>query len=311
MRKVLAAAATASILALAACGSSSGSELSSIKVTPAKDASTAPEVDIDAPFLTEKDEAVNVVKGDGAEINEGDTISVKSGLYKTIDGLVTSENFTGTATDMVLDDQFKTSMPALYNLLIDSKVGDWIAYSAIESTDSTGAATTPAPGSRAERIIVINVENTTPASTKLSEEETAQLKKDGKLPTVSVKDGTPTITIPKDVEAPEGLVVDVLEEGTTGEAATEESTVKAKYLGVTYADGEKFDGNFDSEATQFGLNQVIKGWTQGLTGLKAGSKVMLTIPADLAYGDSSTSGSPTGTLVFYVELTEVTPPASN
>ncbi len=305
MRKVLAAAATASILALAACGSSSGSDLSDIKVTPAKDASTAPEVSIDAPFLTEKDEAVNVVKGDGAEINEGDTISVKSGLYKTIDGKLTAENFTGQAAPMVLDDQFKQTMPALYNVLIDSKVGDWVAYSAIESTDATGAAKTPEPGSRAERIIVMTIENTTPASAKLSEDETATLKKEGKLPTVSFKDKLPTITIPKDVEAPKGLVVDVLEQGTKGEAATETSTVKAKYLGVTYADGKEFDGNFDAEATQFGLNQVIKGWTQGLTGLKAGSKVMLTIPSDLAYGDSSTSGSPTGTLVFYVELTEV------
>ena len=305
MRKVLAAAATASILALAACGSSSGSDLSDIKVTPAKDASTAPEVSIDAPFLTEKDEAVNVVKGDGAEINEGDTISVKSGLYKTIDGKLTAENFTGQAAPMVLDDQFKQTMPALYNVLIDSKVGDWVAYSAIESTDATGTAKTPEPGSRAERIIVMTIENTTPASAKLSEDETATLKKEGKLPTVSFKDKQPTITIPKDVEAPKGLVVDVLEQGTKGEAATETSTVKAKYLGVTSADGKEFDGNFDAEATQFGLNQVIKGWTQGLTGLKAGSKVMLTIPSDLAYGDSSTSGSPTGTLVFYVELTEV------
>lgn len=305
MRKVLAAAATASILALAACGSSSGSDLSDIKVTPAKDASTAPEVSIDAPFLTEKDEAVNVVKGDGAEINEGDTISVKSGLYKTIDGKLTAENFTGQAAPMVLDDQFKQTMPSLYNVLIDSKVGDWVAYSAIESTDATGAAKTPEPGSRAERIIVMTIENTTPASAKLSEDETATLKKEGKLPTVSFKDKQPTITIPKDVEAPKGLVVDVLEQGTKGEAATETSTVKVKYLGVTYADGKEFDGNFDAEATQFGLNQVIKGWTQGLTGLKAGSKVMLTIPSDLAYGDSSTSGSPTGTLVFYVELTEV------
>lgn len=305
MRKVLAAAATASILALAACGSSSGSDLSDIKVTPAKDASTAPEVSIDAPFLTEKDEAVNVVKGDGAEINEGDTISVKSGLYKTIDGKLTAENFTGQAAPMVLDDQFKQTMPALYNVLIDSKVGDWVAYSAIESTDATGAAKTPEPGSRAERIIVMTIENTTPASAKLSEDETATLKKEGKLPTVSFKDKLPTITIPKDVEAPTGLVVDVLEQGTKGEAATETSTVKAKYLGVTYADGKEFDGNFDAEATQFGLNQVIKGWTQGLTGLKAGSKVMLTIPGDMAYGDPAPAGKPSGTLVFYVELTEV------
>ncbi|MER8026333.1 FKBP-type peptidyl-prolyl cis-trans isomerase [Glutamicibacter protophormiae] len=305
MRKVLAAAATASILALAACGSSSSSDLSDIKVTPAKDASTAPEVSIDAPFLTEKDEAVNVVKGDGAEINPEDTIQVKSGIYKTIDGKLVNENFTGQAAPMVLNDQFKQIMPSLYDVLIDGHVGDWIAYSPIETTDANGTPKTPEPGTRSNQIIVMTVEKSTPTSTKLSEEETAKLKKEGKLPTVSFKDKQPTIAIPKDVEAPKGLVVDVLEQGTKGEAATETSTVKAKYLGVTYADGKEFDGNFDAEATQFGLNQVIKGWTQGLTGLKAGSKVMLTVPGDMAYGDPAPAGKPSGTLVFYVELTEV------
>ncbi|WP_313814613.1 FKBP-type peptidyl-prolyl cis-trans isomerase [Glutamicibacter sp.] len=311
MRKVMAAAATASILALAACGSTSGSSsLSDIKVTPGKDASSAPEVSFDTPFLTEKDEAVNVVKGDGAEVNPGDTIKVKSGLYKTIDGKLTNENFTGAATDMTLDDQFKQSMPELYDVLINSKVGDWVAYSAIEGTQqANGTTSTPEAGTRAERIILIDIEDTTPVSSKLSDDEVAKLKKEGKLPTVSFKDKQPTISIPKDTEAPNGLVVDVLEEGK-GTEATADSKVTAKYLGVTYADGKKFDGNFDKEPTTFSLNQVIKGWTQGMTGLKEGSKVMLTIPADLAYGNTSQQGSPTGTLVFYVELTNVEAPAS-
>lgn len=314
MRKVLAAAATASVLALAACGSASGSSsLSDMKVTPGKEAKATPEVSFDTPFLTEKDEAVNVVKGDGAEVNEGDTIKVKSGLYKTIDGKLMQENFTGEATDMKLDDSFKAQMPELYDVLINSRVGDWVAYSAIEGKPTaTGTTSEPEAGTRAERIILIDIESTTPAtppSVKLSDDEVAKLKKDGKLPTVEFKDDQPTIVIPKDTEAPKGLAVDVLEEGK-GAVAEETSQVTAKYLGVTYADGKKFDGNFDKEPTKFGLDGVIKGWTQGLTGLKEGSKVMLTIPSDLAYGDDASTGRPTGTLVFYVELTKVEAPAS-
>lgn len=307
MRKVLAACATASVLALAACGSGSSSDLSSISVNPAGDENTAPEVSFGTPFVTEKDEAVTLEEGDGAEVNAGDTVSIKSGLYKTIDGLPAGENFTGTATDMAVDDTMKQQMPELYDLLAESQVGDWIAYSTVEGTQQAdGSIAEPEDGARAERIIVLHIENSTAASSTMSKEDVAKAKKDGQLPTVEVKDGQPEITIPKDTEAPKDLAVDVLEEGK-GEAATETSKVKAKYLGVTWSDGEKFDGNFDKdEATEFGLDQVIKGWTEGMTGLKEGSKVLLTVPADKAYGNSSTSGAPSGTLVFYVELQEVT-----
>ncbi|GEM_PF-1611238 len=307
VRKVLALCATASVLALAACGSGSSSNLSSISVKPAADDNTAPEVSFDTPFLTEKDEAVTLEQGDGAEINAGDTVSIKSGLYKAIDGLSAGENFTGTATDMTVDDSMKQQMPELYDRLVDSKVGDWIAYSTVEGTQqSDGTVADPEEGARAERIIVLHVESSTAASGTMSKDEVAKQKKEGKLPTVKVTDGKPTITIPKDTEAPKDLAVDVLEEGK-GEAATATSKVKAKYTGVTWADGKEFDGNFDAdEGTEFTLDGVIKGWTEGMTGLKAGSKVLLTIPADKAYGNSSTSGSPTGTLVFYVELESVT-----
>jgi len=306
VRKVLALCATASVLALAACGSGSSSDLSKISVKPAADDKTAPEVSFDTPFVTDKDEAVNIKKGDGADVNPGDTVSIKSGLYKAIDGLSAGENFTGAATDMTVDDTMKEQMPELYERLSDSKVGDWIAYSTVEGTQQAdGSVAEPAEGAKAERIIVLHVEDSTTASGTMSKDDVAKQKKEGKLPTVKVTDDKPTITIPKDTEAPKDLAVDVLEEGK-GEAATATSKVKAKYSGVTWADGKEFDGNFGKDSTEFSLDQVIKGWTEGMTGLKAGSKVLLTIPADKAYGNTSSNGSPTGPLVFYVELESVT-----
>lgn len=103
------------------------------------------------------------------------------------------------------------------------------------------------------------------------------------------------------------LKVEVLKEGD-GAVAKADSTVNANYFGWT-SDGKIFDSTNKNSTTtpiDFGLDQVIKGWTEGLTGIKAGSVVKLTIPADKAYGSVDTgTGQPTGPLVFIVELVAV------
>lgn len=103
------------------------------------------------------------------------------------------------------------------------------------------------------------------------------------------------------------LKVDTLKEGD-GQAASESSTVNANYFGWT-SDGKIFDStNKDGTVTpaDFGLNQVIEGWTKGLTGVKAGSVVKLSIPTEQAYGpNAAESGQPAGPLMFIVELKEV------
>ena len=101
------------------------------------------------------------------------------------------------------------------------------------------------------------------------------------------------------------LKVEVLEEGD-GAVLDEDSTISANYFGWT-SDGEIFDStnqNGEVNPAQFGLNQVISGWTQGLSGVKVGSTVKLTIPSSMAYGDDESTGGPTGPLVFIVEVVE-------
>ena len=76
----------------------------------------------------------------------------------------------------------------------------------------------------------------------------------------------------------------------------------------TLIDGTVFDSSVERGKTiEFGLNQVIKGWTEGLQLMKEGGKYIFYIPSDLAYGDSSPSGAigPGSTLIFEVELFEV------
>jgi len=112
---------------------------------------------------------------------------------------------------------------------------------------------------------------------------------------------------PFDAAAVTALQVEVLKQGD-GEVLTADSTISANYFGWT-ADGKIFDStNKNGTVTpiDFGLAQVIKGWTEGLTGVNVGSTVKLTIPADKAYGSVDTgTGQPTGPLVFIVEVKEL------
>ena len=102
-----------------------------------------------------------------------------------------------------------------------------------------------------------------------------------------------------------GLMYKVLQEGT-GRKPTATSQVKCHYEG-TFPNGQVFDSSYKrGEPAVFGLNQVIKGWTEGLQLMSEGAKYELYLPYHLAYGESGTQGiPPCSALKFVVELIEV------
>ena len=92
----------------------------------------------------------------------------------------------------------------------------------------------------------------------------------------------------------------------TGETAKAGQTVSVHYTGWL-TNGKKFDSSVDRGqpfSFRLGVGQVIKGWDEGVQGMKIGGKRKLTIPSNLGYGACGAGGliPPHATLVFDVEL---------
>jgi FKBP-type peptidyl-prolyl cis-trans isomerase len=117
--------------------------------------------------------------------------------------------------------------------------------------------------------------------------------------------GGPSKTAGKPVTTPSGLKYWELKKGT-GAVAKSGDPVKVHYTGWL-TDGKKFDSSVDRGepfAFKLGAGMVIKGWDEGVAGMKVGGKRQLRIPPDLGYGARGAGGviPPNAELIFDVEL---------
>ena len=107
---------------------------------------------------------------------------------------------------------------------------------------------------------------------------------------------------------PSGVQYKVLKEGT-GAVPSDTSLVKVNYEGKTL-EGKVFDSSYQrNQPANFRANQVIKGWTEALTHMPAGSVWEVYIPQELAYGERQQGSDikPFSMLIFKIELLEVDP----
>jgi FKBP-type peptidyl-prolyl cis-trans isomerase len=110
-------------------------------------------------------------------------------------------------------------------------------------------------------------------------------------------------------KTPDGLEYWDIKTGD-GAVATKGQTVTVHYTGWLAANGKKFDSSVDrNEPFEFplGEGQVIKGWDEGVAGMKVGGKRQLCIPPSLGYGAEGAGGAipPNATLIFDVQLLKV------
>ncbi|MFJ7102943.1 FKBP-type peptidyl-prolyl cis-trans isomerase [Streptomyces albogriseolus] len=153
-------------------------------------------------------------------------------------------------------------------------------------------------------VFVVDVQDTFNAKSSAKGADVAQDNID--LPKVGTNtDGkAPSIEVP-DAQAPKKLVANYVIEGD-GEKVGAEDSVLVQYKGVLWDGGKEFDSTYGrGQLTSFSLQQVVKGWAQGLTGKKVGSRVLIVIPPELGYGDNPPQGSgiqKDSTLVFSVDI---------
>jgi peptidylprolyl isomerase len=156
----------------------------------------------------------------------------------------------------------------------------------------------------------ITIGNENSADTSLikageSKTSTSPTSTTAKTPTSGPLSKEPKVTPPSG-PAPKGLVTKELIAGTGAEAKAG-NTVTVNYVGVLYKGGKEFDASWKrNEPFSFSLGkgQVIKGWDQGIAGMKVGGRRELIIPSALAYG---AAGSPptipaNAPLVFVVDM---------
>jgi peptidylprolyl isomerase len=121
----------------------------------------------------------------------------------------------------------------------------------------------------------------------------------GKKPKVKVPEGAP----------PTALTMTDLIKGTGAEAVPGKK-LSMQYVGVSYSDKKQFDASWDRGdpfTFTLGAGEVIKGWDQGVPGMKVGGRRMLIIPPDLGYGARGAPPDikPNETLVFVIDLVSV------
>lgn len=298
MRKIIPATgiAVAMTVLLTACG---GPDMDSVELSKDPSAGTAPSVSFDTPLQVEDAQTKVLREGDGQQLHEGDNILLQAALYKGSDGSSLGDTYSqGAGQVLSLDDQLKESIPQMYDALKDAKEGAIIAYSSPETSGAAGDDSTSV------EVYQVTQKILAPLDGKMKPSEKG-------LPKVTQDDkGTPEIAKPSGAE-PKKLRAQVLIEGD-GDEVKSSDTVVANYVGVRWEDGKVFDSSYDKGApASFPLDNVIEGWKEGLKGKKVGSRVLLAVPTDKAYGTKKQlkddSQYPAGSLVFVVDVLGAVP----
>lgn len=284
-------------LVLAGCGSDDdGTESSALDaVTVSGDVGEKPTLEFDEPLDVESSTHKVLTTGDGAEVEEGQTLDLDLVEVSAEDGTENSSTFGQNPFSVAFAAE---QMPeAVYDALQGTSIGSRVLLG-IAAGDLQAA---PDGTEATALLVVIDVKD---ARTIPARAEGAPVTPSAGLPTVELAgDGKPTITVPGG-EAPAELVTQPLITGE-GDPVEAGQSLTVHYTGAKWADGEVFDSSWESGAPAsfgIGVGAVIPGWDEGLVGQPVGSQVLLVIPPDQAYGGQAGHELETETLVFVVDI---------
>jgi FKBP-type peptidyl-prolyl cis-trans isomerase len=309
MRRIAAAvlAALATSAVVAGCGSSTSS--ANAAVTVQGSFGKTPTVTIPAEKASTDLAISTPIKGSGATLKVGDSPLADVVLYKW-SGTKHSELYSTFSTGpQIIPAQL--GLPGLAKALKDARLGSRVV-AVLPPKYAYGATGESQLGVKGTDTLVWVIDLLQQYSGTQSASGPQVSTGGGALPSVTAKAGqAPVITIPK-TSAPANLSVTTLIKGSGPKLAKGE-TVVTQYVGAIWRTGMVFASSWPSSQQPSGQlfgfqlgGNVIAGFTQGLTGVPVGSRVMLVIPPSLGYGPAGGNANAgiqkTDTLVFVVDV---------
>ncbi|SFC47879.1 peptidylprolyl isomerase [Nocardioides terrae] len=272
------------------------------------DPGTAPKVDWKGKMDTvTKTETKTLKAGDGATVEQGGKVWGYIWIGNGFTQKQAYSDYDNKQPEELTADA-KSLSPTFEKLLTGAKIGSRVAAVA-SAKEVFGDAGNPNLGVANTDPLLILVDLVAPAVDKPTDVDRS------KLPKLKPAKGKPNVParmdftgLPKPEQNGEFLR-STLKQGK-GETVTADMTVKVNYLGMVYGAKKPFDESYTKKPAEFGLGDVVKGWTYGLTGVKVGSRVMLQIPPLLGYGAQEQANIPANsTLYFVVDVLSATKPA--
>lgn len=300
---VCAATALALCVGLSACSSSSDAPKSAADTMNGISAKgkpgSKPEISFDTPLKVENQSHQVIQEGDGDVIQDGDRVCTRSIAIDSKNGKEINSTWDEETPEcsIVID---KTSIPAYYDVFRGQKINTTIAIG-IDDQQEGGQSGSSKDSQGSSYIMALTFVSKTKDLKRAEGEKVKDIPAD--LPKISLSNtGKPSLDL-NNYKPTNTLVSQTLIKGK-GAKVGEHQTVSANYTGWLASDGKQFDSSWDrGQASDFSLDQVVKGWQQGLAGQTVGSQVLVIVPPDLGYGDQEKSGIPANsTLIFVVDI---------
>ena len=252
-----------------------------------------PDISFKTPFKVENQTHQVIQNGDGEVIRDGDRVCTRSLALDAKTGKVINSTWDQSSPECSIVIS-KKSIPAYYDTFKGLKVNSTVAVGIDESGSGSSKATE-------SYIMALTFVSRSKNLTRAQGQKVTDLPSD--LPKISLDDkGKPSLDL-NGYQPKGGLVVQPLIKGK-GAKVGQHQSVSANYTGWLASDGKQFDSSWDrGQASDFSLDQVVKGWQQGLAGQTVGSQVLLVVPPDLGYGSQQQQKIPANsTLIFVVDI---------